>query len=147
MIGRGLGRVSRLALVISLAVNVAVLGAIAARFVDARDGRGPGFRGPVAPFVLALPADARRPLIGDLRRLRDGGPRFGLDPILATITAEPFDPDAVRHAFEAQRVRATRRLVAAETLLIEALATLGPDERRVYAERLDRMVSRRTGQR
>ena len=142
----------RIVLLVSLALNVAVLGTVLGTTLD-RHGPGRGAArapGPVEPLVLALPEEDRRAVIGAFRESRPdakspppkGGPnRF--ETLLDAIRAEPFEPDAVLTQLQAQRQRAGDRMDRAEVALVARLSQMSPEARRDYARTLRENVRRR----
>lgn len=144
------GRWLRLALFVSLAINLAVFGAVAGRFL----GDGPSMRAPratdgaVIPYTRALSNDQRRALG---RTLRDEvSKRHGKNPrlfsdyreVLDVLRADPFDQGALEQMLTAQGQRADTRRAAGQAVLTSFLAELSPEERRAYADRLELQIER-----
>ena len=127
----------RVVLVVSLALNLGVLGIALGHALDGPGReRGPRMGGPAAPLIQALPRAERRALVQTLRQ----GPRpprgRGLDPVLEALRATPFDPDALSAALGQARAAGDARLRRAEAALIERLTQMSPQARAAYAERL-----------
>lgn len=150
--GRGL----RIALVVSLAVNLLVAGVLIGGFLAG--GRGDDRRGAAdvralrdignVPFVMALERDDRAALVQSLAG-RDDALRSNRDrlrtrfeAVLGVLRAEPFQPDALRALLADQRATLFERQQLGETLLIERLEQMRPDQRAAYADRLDRSLRR-----
>lgn len=142
------GRALRVALILSLMVNVLVIGTLAggawrmARLDPA--ATGPDIRA----LWRALPDDARGALRqvareqglhgehGDRaeRRAREG--RVNGD-LLAALRAEPFDPDTFSQILRADREGAVSRLDRAHAALAEQIARLTPEARAAMAARFE----------
>lgn len=145
----------RLLLAVSLGLNLLVAGA----FLGAALGRhGPwdhdATRGGMprefgrTPFLSALSEEDRRAVGRAL--MREAGPlrenradlRDRFERLLAALRAEPFDREAVAGLLAAQRAGGAARLDIAERVLLDRLGAMEPEERRAYAERLDRSLRR-----
>lgn len=145
----------RVALVTSLALNLAVVGIVAGlafgAFGPRADGamvRDLGF----GPFTEALSdedrAALRRAFIAETRA--EGGFREGrramradFDALLAILRAEPFDPDALAAVMARQEARNRDRLGLGQRLLTDRIAAMTPEDRRAFADRLERALTRR----
>ena len=139
--GKGL----RIALALSVAVNLAVLGLVAG--VMLRDG--PGMRGAMVrdlgfgPYTEALRPEDRKelrralfekaPEIRETRRLM----HEDMQALLGLLRAEPFDGAAFRNRMEAQHERMEHQLQLGQNLLQDFLAAMPADERRAFADRLE----------
>lgn len=146
------GRGMRLALVASLALNVALVGAGAGMIL----AHGPGRRPPPAavaagpafgPFTPALTEDDRRAL----RRVYLEAVRTGRAPAPETLraaaeaerahlaealSAEPFDPAAIEAALQAQRARLIDGIDTGQKLMMQRMEAMHPQERAAFAERM-----------
>jgi uncharacterized membrane protein len=144
-------RLLRWALVVSLTVNLIIVGLIlGAAFGRDRDGRRDSALADIGfnPFVAALPADERQELgralvarAGDFRQNREAL-RGEFDKLIALLRAEPFDLAAVRASVEAQQSRLRERQEMGRDLLFERLAAMSPDERSDFADALERALRR-----
>ncbi len=139
--GKGL----RIALALSVAVNLAVLGLVAG--VMLRDG--PGMRGAMVrdlgfgPYTEALRPEDRKelrralfekaPEIRETRRLM----HEDMQALLGLLRAEPFDGAAFRNRMEAQHERMEHQLQLGQGLLQDFIAAMPADERRAFADRLE----------
>lgn len=141
--GRGL----RLALAISVALNLAVAGLIAGAALQNGGmfgGRGDGARElGFGPFTEALSKDDRRDLrealfakAPELRNARRQN-REDTRNLLAALRAEPFDPAGLTAVMEAQKRRMTGQLELGQTLIRDFMIGLSPAARREFADRLD----------
>ena len=147
-VGKGL----RIALGVSVAVNLLILGLVAGALL--RDG-GPRERLvrdlDFGPFTEALsPEDrdalrrayvARSPDLGGMRQEM----RSDLEAFLAALRAEPFDPAALARVMENQQGRMARRIELGQDLLLERLTAMDGRERGAFADRLERRLRRGGG--
>lgn len=143
-------------LFVSLGLNLLVAGAILGAALGRGGEGGPRDRwraardlGPPS-FVLALDRQDRRALSS--RLMREGGGRADraavrarLDQSLRALRNEPFDPTALASLLEEQRNHSKQRQTDGARMLIGHLAAMSPDERRAYADRLERVLNRRGG--
>lgn len=141
-------------LFVSLALNLVVIGAFVGRaLAPDRPRWGDGVAGPVrgvigAPFAHALDPGNRGTLHDKLTGKRShlqasrGRLRDLLDELLVTLRAEPFQPDEVRRILQEQRGVAEERQLLGETLLLERLEAMTPEERSAYADRLEGSLKR-----
>lgn len=142
----------RIALGLSVALNLLVAGVVAGAFL--RDG-GPRDRMvrdlDLGPFTEALSqADraairrdfvARMPAMGEARRAM----RAEFGALLQLLRAEPFDPDAVRQVLAGYRARMQERVDLGQDLLLERLAAMTPAARQAFADRLEDRLRRGPG--
>ena len=136
----------RIALVASLALNLLILGGLAgAAFL-----RGPGepAERALGPFARAFDdehRDAFRSRLKDrsepLRQNRYEA-RKAFKAILTTLRAETFDPSAFEEAVAHQVKQLTAFQYVGQESLVEQLATMTLDERREFADRLEKSFRR-----
>ena len=149
------GRGWRILLIASLALNLAVLGAIGGWML--RHGIGPErAHGPHSarlatlggPLTHALDAEGRRAIASQLRgergalEARRAALRQSFEALLTDLRARPFDPARMEARLEAQRAHVTDRLAAGHTALVAYLARMSDDDRAAYADRLEDQVQR-----
>lgn len=139
----------RIALGISLALNLLVVGAVVGAFL--RDG-GPRERIvrdlDFGPFTEALsPTDrealrkdfvARMPALRDTRRAI----RADFDRLLVVLRTDPFDVEAARDLLQAHRDRMQTRIDLGQDLMLQRLSDMTPAARAEFADRLDRRLRR-----
>lgn len=139
-------------LVISLAMNLLVVGAVAGALLSPNGPRGGGdqrtLRGVVGePFFRALPDHARRALVRDALSSRDRvresreALKQRLDAFLVALRSDPFDADEAARLLGEQRQAAIRRQELGEQLLLRRLSSMTHEERREYAEALEERLS------
>jgi uncharacterized membrane protein len=137
--GRGL----RIALAVSVALNLAVAGIVAGALLRGgphgnmvRDLDFGPFTEALSPRDrLALRRDflARTPDMRDLRK----GMRDDLDGMLRALRATPFDADALRAAMANQGQRTADRLKLGQDLIFDRIAAMSAQDRAAFADRLE----------
>lgn len=134
------------ALVVSLGVNLAVLGLIAGLAMKGPPPppAGPGGEIGLWRYGAALPEPFRGDLGHDLRASRGdwAGPRDRLRAqsaaLAAALTAEPYEPAAVAGVLESERELLTALTRRGADLLLAQIARMDPDQRADYAAALTR---------
>ena len=149
------GRWMKIALVVSLALNLLVVGIVAGaalrhdRYMrDARERADVPREFVRSPLLGALEPEDRRAVGREL--MRDDGSmrenraelRERFERLLAAIRAEPFNRAAVEAILDEQRAAGARRLEIAEGAVLDRLSALSPAARTAYADRLDRSLRR-----
>lgn len=145
--GRGL----KIALALSLALNLGVAGLVAGAWLrEGGPGRGPPRDLSFGPFSQALSAEDRRALrqairqdLGDLRESRAAA-REEFDALLAALRADPYVPAQVDAALSAVVARNTGRLVKGQELIAARIAQMAPSDRLAFAHRLEKALRRGT---
>lgn len=138
-----LRRVWRIILVLSLALNIAIVGMVAG-FVLRNGKAGPprGFDLSLGPIGQALDRKDRRAISNALRRhpelrpQRRGQVFAGMDALINAVEAQPFDPDAVRAALQIPLARLQAVQNVAQDALIEQIEEMSDAQRAAFAERL-----------
>jgi uncharacterized membrane protein len=139
----------KIALAVSLALNLAVAGLAAGAWL--REGRDGGMSRDMSfgPFTEALNDADRREL---RRALGDRAPGFrearremraDLEQLLATLRAVPFDPAAAEAALATIATRASDRLDLGRELMAGRILAMSDAERQAFADRLERGLKRR----
>lgn len=149
------GRGWRIALIVSLALNLLVAGVIGGWVL--RHGIGPQrthmphfarLAQLGGPLTHALDAEGRAAVAARLRaergtrEARQAALREGLTALLADLRAEPFDPNAVAARLDAQRAQVAGRFEAGHAALVAHLAGMNAAERAAYADRLEEKLRR-----
>ena len=143
--GRGL----RIALGLSLAVNLLVLGLVGGavlhgppeRFHDSRDMS-------FGPFAEALRPEDRKALRREIferaPELREGRERRRQDlaGLLQALRADPFDPAGIEAVMSAQQDRLAGQLALGAAVIRDHLIALPAAERLAFADRLEATLSR-----
>lgn len=137
--GKGL----RIALAVSVALNLAVVGVAAGAFLHGHDGpdgvRELGF----GPFTEALSqedrAGLRRALIAKMPEMRQVRREVMQDSqdMLAALRAEPFVEAQLTAVMETQRARMAQRLEIGQGLMRDLLLAMTPEARLAFADRLE----------
>lgn len=139
----------RLVLLISLAANILVLGAVVGHFLrDDPKGRVPRVDRIEAPMTFALSQKDRREIGDALRReYRQNRPtreeiQSQYRGIIAALRADPFDPAAVAEGFARQRQATQSRIEIGHDLLLQHLTTMSAADRKAFADRLEEGLKR-----
>jgi hypothetical protein len=127
------GKGVRIALGISVALNLAVVGLVAGALL--RDGD------PRDRDALRREFVERAPEMRDVRRAM----RDDLETFLTVLRTEPFDPAALAVVMDNQDGRMARRIELGRDLLLDRLAAMPPEERAAFADRLERRLRRGGG--
>ncbi|MGO4915804.1 periplasmic heavy metal sensor [Pseudogemmobacter sp. W21_MBD1_M6] len=142
----------KVALVASLAVNLAVAGVVGGAVLrhgpdrgDRADyARNPAFGG----YARALSREDRRAILTEMRgrspdraALRDDRIKtFG--KVIAALTAEPFDAAEVKALLAAQLDMTARAQTLGQDLLMSRITAMTPSERAAFAARLQQALDR-----
>lgn len=149
-----MGRGVRIALFVSLAFNLLILGLVGGAVFDNRGNigpradLGPAMEAGMVPFGQAMTKPQRREFVGELEkrngdlRANRGRVREQMATLIGAISAVPFDPDALEQAFFlAQQTLGERQRISAE-VLVERIAAMSDDERAAFVERLEKSLRR-----
>ncbi len=139
----------RIALAVSVALNLAVVGMVGGAFLksggDPRGGvRDLGF----GPFTDALTkddrAELRRAILDRLPEFRDlrRANKADFAGIVAALRAEPYDGKALKVMLDQQNQRTTDRLKLGQSLIFEYVSAMTPTDRLAFADRLEARVER-----
>lgn len=144
--GRGL----KIALAISVALNLAVAGLVAGVALHGPPGgradmvRDMGF-GPFEGALSDADRDALRKVVrdrfGDIRAARRQM-QADSEALLAALKADPFVPEALTSAMAAQAGHLAERLQFGSEVLRDHLLSLSDEDRRAFAERLEERMRR-----
>lgn len=129
-------------LVLSLAVNLGIGGLFAGSYFAPPKSKSRHELG-LGPFAEAMNREdwkAMRPAFmarnPDLNR-GETALRADFDPVLAALRAEPFDKAALQSTLESIGQRNADRLASARQVIVDYLATLSPQARQDYADRVE----------
>lgn len=147
----GASRQLRVALGVSLAVNLLVVGVIGGgiyRHAFGNDRSGNHHKRYGAAYIRALPSEDRKAIREVLRqgraeRASAGGHKQKQLALLAALRADPFDISQVSEILGSQRKDALMAQKHVEQLWLSRIAAMEPDERDLYADRLELELSRR----
>lgn len=140
----------KIALVLSLALNLGVLGLVGGAWLHGRPDGPPRFARDLGfgPFTEALSPEDRRALVrefgrdmGDPRAFRREM-RADLQELLQILRADPLDRAALEALFERMGARGQERLATGQRLLEERILAMSPEARRAFADRLDEGLRR-----
>lgn len=139
----GSPRWMRLALVVSLAVNLGVAGLVGGTFFSHRGGPPEGRDGSdISIWALpqALSREDRRILRETMlagRKDRRAAAIADLGALSAALRADPYDAAAVQAVFDRQIARMSDGLRSAQTAMAGRFNAMTPAERAAIADRLD----------
>jgi uncharacterized membrane protein len=141
----------RIALAVSVALNLGILGMMAGAWFNhgGPEGRGGDFRDlGFGPFTEALSPEDRVALrkafiarMPDLREARRAM-RQNQQDLLAALRADPFDKARLEVVLAAQSARAASQLGTGQDLLKDLLIQMTPEARHSFADRLEDRLSR-----
>lgn len=142
-------RWTRILLVLSLALNLLIIGVVAGAVMGRSRDRGPDDRAiSYGPFTRAL-TDADRQALR--QSIRDKGDprahhrqlRAGFEAFLTELRSSPYDPDAAAAALTVQQQQIDAQITSVRAALLERIATMTDDERAGFADRLQEAVRHR----
>lgn len=143
-------RLLRTVLVVSLALNVAVIGGVLGMVVSGRahDGPPPRMMFNFGPLSSVLDPEDRRAIghtmrMGGARPLDRAELNGKIEMLAATLRAEPFDADAVHAIMASFKVRSEQVQLQAQDAFLARLAAMSPNERAVLADRLEHKMLRK----
>lgn len=150
------GRWLKLALVVSLALNLVVIGAVASRWAghrwdhDNRHWRGaqmmhmpPGMR----LYARAMPDAARERLRAEVAARGEtwvqgrAALRARVDEMVQALRAEPLESARLIELMAAQHAAMAGMIGEGQRLMVEQIAAMSPGDRRLFADRLERMLA------
>lgn len=144
----------KIALGVSLALNLLVTGLIGGAFL-ARDGGRDGAPAlrilGLAPVAAALPRDARaemrRRLAADAPALRRERAEIGrgIGEVRRALLIDPFEGAAVEQALARSRAAAAALQARGHAALLATLEEMSPQERALVAERMEDVLRRMPG--
>jgi uncharacterized membrane protein len=135
------GRLWRVVLVCSLALNLAIVGLVVGMLASGRLGDKPprSFDLGLGPIARALTPDERREIGRDLRQdgaLRDFDLRARAQRIIAALQADPFDREVLRVLLDEQNVRVTDVQGKAHKAFLDQITQMTPERRAEFADQL-----------
>lgn len=138
----------KIALVLSVALNLAVAGLVLGAWLGGGPHKGMPRDLSFGPFSDALSDDDRRALrrglmdrAGEFRSSREAA-RAEFAALLASLRADPFDPAAMTVALAAIETRNAERLELGRSLIETRLVAMSTAERQAFADRLERGLRR-----
>lgn len=138
----------KVALAISVALNLAVAGLAVGAWLGGGGHRGMPREMSFGPFSEALDDSDRRAIrrallerMGEFRASRTEA-RAEFEALLATLRADPFDPAALKAALVAIESRNAERLELGRTLIETRLIEMSTTDRQRFADRLEKGLRR-----
>ncbi|WP_342068624.1 periplasmic heavy metal sensor [Yoonia algicola] len=140
-------RLWRIVLVLSLALNLAVVGVVVGSAVSGRWGEGPprSFDLGLGPVARALEPQERRAIGRKLREdrsLRGFDLRGRVNLVVAALQAEPFDPDVLLALLAEQSQQIATVQATAQEVMLEQIVAMTPARRRAFADQVLEEMSR-----
>lgn len=134
-------RLWRIVLVVSLALNLAVVGLVVGITASGRLGDGPprNFELNLGPMARALEPQERREIGKALRSdrsLRNFDLRGRVDDMVVALQAEPFDAEVLRGLMAEQSHRMQDLQSDAQAALMDQIVDMTPERRAEFADRL-----------
>ena len=138
----------KIALAVSVALNLAVAGLAAGAFL--RDGPHRGMPRDMSfgPFSEALDDADRKSIrqalmerMGEFREQRQVA-KAEFEALLVALRADPFDPAAMQAALSAIEARNSQRLELGRSLIEARLTEMSPEARKAFADRLEKALRR-----
>ncbi|WP_224825848.1 periplasmic heavy metal sensor [Cognatishimia sp. MH4019] len=141
----------RVVLVLSLALNLLIVGAVVGAVSSGKKG-GPRMSDvSFGPYTAALSREDRRALRRAIRDRSDrpnrAAARENFQTFLNVLRTEPLDVAEMTRVFEAQGALAQARQAAGKTALLEHIAEMGAADRAAFADRLEEVLRRGPGKR
>lgn len=143
----GCPRWVKIVLGLSLAANIAVLGAVAGFLLRGGPPRdGPVAMGYAAPYVIALPREMRRAVLDTVRAdaalpsRKERRARY--DEMFNALKADPFDRDRVEDILMRQGTESTRIQDASRAAWLSTVAGMDVVERTAYVSRIEEILRR-----
>jgi uncharacterized membrane protein len=144
------GRGIKIALAVSLALNLLVAGLVGGAILGRpAPGEAPAIRTlGLGPFALALPREARDEvrdrIEADMAEVRHNRAEIGrsLMAVRSALLSEPFDRDAADRALGQSREAAIALQAQGHGALLDTLESMSAAERTVVAERMMRTLRR-----
>ncbi|MEL6685340.1 MAG: periplasmic heavy metal sensor [Pseudomonadota bacterium] len=140
-------RLWRIVLVVSLALNLAVVGVVVGSVVSGRAGDGPprSFDLGIGPIARALEPQEKRAVSRSLRQdrsLRNLDFRGRVNDMVTALRAEPFDADALRALMADQAAAVSDIQTKAQDATLELIVAMTPERRRAFADQVAEELSR-----
>ena len=140
-------RLWRGVLVVSLALNLAVIGVVGGAFVSGRLAGAPPHRIDFGLGVVsrALTGEDRREIGRALRqdtRLRGHDFRGQMAAIAGALRADPFDAQVLQGLLDDQAAQLSHVQASARQAVVARISAMSPDDRRGFADRLEQELTR-----
>lgn len=146
---------TRVLLVVSLALNLLVAGAVAGAFLSGGKDRGGDRRAesrlPMGPYARAFPKEdraelrrafeARKPWFDEQRTALRGA----AEELVQVLRAEPFDPVALRAVLARQTEKQTEIRAEGQKIFAERLVAMTNAQRQRFADRVEKGLRRGKG--
>jgi uncharacterized membrane protein len=138
----------KIALVVSVALNLIVAGLVAGAWLGNKHHKGMPRDLSFGPFSEAFSPEDRRALraalserAGEFRTSREAA-RAEFEGLLAVLRADPFDPAALAAALTAIERRNAERLELGRSLIEARVIAMSAGQRQAFADRLEQALRR-----
>ncbi len=144
----------KILLVLSLALNLLIVGMVVGALTGHRFGGGDaGSRIALrdishGPYTRALSVEDRK-VIGEMMRKELGTDRENIPKLrqsyralLRALRADTYDAAKVRHLIDEQQAFVVSRQQLGQRLMLERFSAMTPSQRRAFAKRLERVLAR-----
>ena len=143
----GASRLLRIALVASLALNLAIAGLFIGSAASGRlkSGPPPNFEIGLGPIGRVLSSEERREIRRNLLRdgsMRELNLRGRMDQMIAAMQADPYDPEIIRALMADQIAKSTALQSNAQDALLQVISDMTPERRAAFADALKEDMSR-----
>ncbi|WP_342076303.1 periplasmic heavy metal sensor [Yoonia sp. SS1-5] len=140
-------RMLRVALVISLALNLLIVGIVVGAAASGKFANGPprAFDLGFGPVGRALDRDERRAIGTAMRRdadLRAMNPRAHVAQMVDVLRQVPFDPDALTAVMQTRQAQMSQIQSKAQANLVAQITAMSPERRQIFADRLAQELQR-----
>ncbi|MEM8536634.1 MAG: periplasmic heavy metal sensor [Pseudomonadota bacterium] len=145
--GKRPSRLWRVVLVISLALNLAVVGIVVGTAASGRFGDGPPrtFDFGPGPILRALTGDERRSMMRSMRADRafqSFRPEERFAVLVSALQADPFDKDAFAAAMAMQAERNLALQEQAQVAFVDVISDMTPERRAAFALALEQELAK-----
>ncbi len=133
-------RLWRVVLVVSLCLNLALIGMIAGAAFSGKAMGGPPSRVSfgLGPVTDALDRDDRRAIAREVRGRMGNrvARRADMQSLVDVLIADPFDPDALHDLIRSQSQQAAEVVSSAQAAFVMRVNNMTPDQRAALAQRI-----------
>jgi len=136
----------RVLLVLSLALNLLIVGVVAGAVASGKTGGPRAGDVSFGPYSAALSREdqrmLRRAIRQDGKRTDWAEARANFQTFLSVLRTEPLDEGEMRRLFQEQGEMARARQDIGKTALLERIVEMSPQDRAAFADRLEEVLRR-----
>ena len=140
----------RILLIVSLAINLLILGIMIGGFMHGKSMRPPGgLDFALGPAAAALIPQDRRAIRAALRKhpdlvpFRPGARNDSMTAYIEGLRQEPFNIAVIEAIFAEQRMRADNTIAVVQSVMLEHFMQMTFEERSAYADRFEDGIRQR----